>query len=597
MIHVPDERPFVRRISECMNLPYPTGGACPTANLKGLDESIEEAMGYISKHTPLKSSLGGLYRKPPLSISMLPRGGKTTFLMMLFDKLKNSGYAPILITLNVSAKFSVRENETDEQALTRMIATQLVDLTDEDIPLNICCDKTALKHHIDKTSDSKPVVLLIDELNQVFGRPLDYSGGSLLQEMFLAPSDRYLVFSTHFPMDLMLGDAIKIDSKWTTKHLQRLPRENDVGKLQEMPGCSTVTPMVATLVHMIPSLVFITSTTSGVMELYNNVQTRAEVFIPRDMEKRHALLCKFVPAILNGNSCEPWLNSFGVFSDSRMRWPILYIAAIFNLLPNFQGCRAFNDLIINYLQPQAWREGSGNPWEMVVHAAVLLHCMNAHLEGAPAPLGFGNVGKPSLKCVWLPRQYDKLDESLQKYISKELGGDSQTILLTIPTNVNFPKADGLLSYGINSSFETRAYQMKRRIRNSPKEAKDDSQIQTKDNQEQAKCSDNKGGNVKVPPKSVKVPPSEGMQLNLDTKADSKAVQLNTKPDDKIAKVEIPRTLPDWIQQGYRIYGGPADKPETQGEWEIMSYGDVIKLLGQSFSSFYPGSLPTLPSKK
>jgi hypothetical protein len=47
----------------------------------------------------------------------------------------------------------------------------------------------------------KPFTLIIDELNK-FGVPLTDSASAMLKRLFLYPRNRYLVYSTHVPLDL-----------------------------------------------------------------------------------------------------------------------------------------------------------------------------------------------------------------------------------------------------------------------------------------------------------------------------------------------------------------------------------------------------------
>ena len=59
----------------------------------------------------------------------------------------------------------------------------------------------AVLQHITASADGRTVVLLIDELNSLRS-PADRFGADLLRTEFLEKTGRYLVFSTHVPMNL-----------------------------------------------------------------------------------------------------------------------------------------------------------------------------------------------------------------------------------------------------------------------------------------------------------------------------------------------------------------------------------------------------------
>ncbi len=73
----------------------------------GLDNPLNAALDIIEDYAPkVSSAISGEIRVPPLAITALQRGGKTTFLMFLFQLLKDNGYAPIAISF--SGEFRLR---------------------------------------------------------------------------------------------------------------------------------------------------------------------------------------------------------------------------------------------------------------------------------------------------------------------------------------------------------------------------------------------------------------------------------------------------------------------------------------------------------
>lgn len=141
---------------------------------------------------------GQLERIPPLVYACMARAGKTTFLFQLYDVLKSRGMAPIFITF---LDFVRRDGESASQAITRMIALQLMGPLPADEARCLVINEEALWAHIDASSDGKPVVLLIDELNKV-GLPLDAIASDMLKRQWLDRPNRYLVVTSHVPLDL-----------------------------------------------------------------------------------------------------------------------------------------------------------------------------------------------------------------------------------------------------------------------------------------------------------------------------------------------------------------------------------------------------------
>jgi len=91
------EHPFVRGVLNCSNVKIEYG----CQHLVAAEYSVQTAMTIISLKSPIVDDEGGSIRVPPLVLSRLGRGGKTTMLHVLFNQLKASGkYAPIYISFN-----------------------------------------------------------------------------------------------------------------------------------------------------------------------------------------------------------------------------------------------------------------------------------------------------------------------------------------------------------------------------------------------------------------------------------------------------------------------------------------------------------------
>lgn len=132
----------------------------------------------------------------------MARGGKTTFLCELFDRLKADNNAVTLITL---LNLVPRADENGRDTLLRLIALQLLPDLAPSHATNVQVDETALFAHIEETRKGRPWVLLIDELNNL-QVPLDPLPSDLLR-FILDRSGYFVVFTSHVPLALSVGGS------------------------------------------------------------------------------------------------------------------------------------------------------------------------------------------------------------------------------------------------------------------------------------------------------------------------------------------------------------------------------------------------------
>lgn len=161
-----------------------------------MTDTLNEAMQHVDKYS--RHSGGTQTLVPPLVYTSVVRGGKTTFLLLLFEELKRTGYAPIFISFSSPL---LRTDESISHALARYIALQLCDPMSIDHKVDAVVDELELHAHIERTSGGKPVVLLIDDLHRL-GVSLNAVATLLLTKRWLDQRNRYLVYSSNVPMEL-----------------------------------------------------------------------------------------------------------------------------------------------------------------------------------------------------------------------------------------------------------------------------------------------------------------------------------------------------------------------------------------------------------
>ncbi len=253
-------------LTKCENLEAGTG----SGHLIDVDRVILESITIIDQQLEKQPDKAGFIRRDPLVFSCLSRGGKTTVLRELFDKLKKKKkYSTMIVSFNVACGFIRKPAERPEDSLLRHIVSQLIDQTavTEDELLHFQYSEELFERYLDEqtgygTSSAVPFIMLIDELN-VLGAPLSSLASKLLQRLFLR-KNRYLVFTTHVPFNLSNEEAVSpIDKKRVMSgssscdmKVVRMPQCNDLAELRLMQGCEGLTGHEATIYGGIPGLIY-----------------------------------------------------------------------------------------------------------------------------------------------------------------------------------------------------------------------------------------------------------------------------------------------------------------------------------------------------
>ena len=256
LIKVPNNKPFMKSLENCVNIPT---GSRACKHPVGLDAFIDEAATIIVRELPLDDPDDGSYRKKPVILSRLSRGGKTTGLQKLFDRLHgaqlgDSRIRAMIVSFNPSSHFLRRDGETQKQAILRVIAQQLVDCSKHEAK-RLEVDEAELHRYI----GDKPFLLLIDEINQLSAsQPLDPHTSRFLRNLFLR-ENRHLVMTTHVPLDLDLVNQMSMRGHYSVQ----LPMSTDLDALRDMSNeCSILTPLEAARYGGIPSLIYVVKTHS-----------------------------------------------------------------------------------------------------------------------------------------------------------------------------------------------------------------------------------------------------------------------------------------------------------------------------------------------
>lgn len=396
-------RGFTKAVTECSNF-RPSAGSCPREKLVDFFPGIAEAVAIVVDCADQESNDSGGNRVMPLVNARLPGGGKTTFLMYLFDELRANGYAPVLISFN--APFVIMPHETQLQALVRALCTAMTDVEPADSHRFSFPDEDALLEHITTTAGGCPVVLLIDELNILSGgMPLDAKASQFLKRYFLDKKGHYLVFTSHIPYTL---DGAHIPANpwgYLTVHQ---PQSTDVSVLRVMSDdCEAITPAQIAIYGGIPSLLF---TLMSGRAISPSTQLRDQGISVEPAHEFHVLQ-KFISEVLTGrtNHRQLEVRQFDIFSSvdpgGFACWPLCYISCILRLFPSVLTEKAvpFKKLMDDHLIFFAGKTETGLDWDLIVQSALILRSIAAKVNGTSGPFDIAEVNvNPDVLCITMP---------------------------------------------------------------------------------------------------------------------------------------------------------------------------------------------------
>ncbi len=418
----------------CDNLPI-LEGECSRDKLVHVEDIVDTALEIIEEnalHTD---------RVPPLLLARLPRGGKTTILKLIFEKLHlNKGYFPIIVSAN--GNFALREKEKPLDALIRLIAEQFVELPTNRNRNKLWCSEEDVLNYIQAVAGERKVILFIDELNQL-GAPVDPLTSSFLKT-WLDRKNYYVVFSSHVPLEVDVGASDHIDSPSSRAvKLISLPRTSDLETLSSIPGCGSLTPLQVSLYGGIPSLIY-SQLTHGRPSIEERFAKKM-ISVHADFERDRELIIKsFLQECVTGEI--RMKLPFDCFADytgpySRI-WPLCYIKCILEYMEMREMIS-----IEEAIRGHSSSAESGKDWEMITLANFYLRALDAMrnqrvLDCGPLSSHKNKVVGVEVRSI--PPHVKTLAE-LKNYVNSLELKKGYIIILT-PSYSKFPLIDGLIGY-------------------------------------------------------------------------------------------------------------------------------------------------------
>eukprot|EP01033_Poteriospumella_lacustris_P015753 gene15753-11278_t len=391
---------FTKPVTQCSNI-VPSTGSCPRNKLVDFDSSIQDAVEIVRTGLTLECNESGAERVKPLVNARLARGGKTSFLIYLFEELKRGGCAPILISFN--GNFLRSPGESQLQALIRLLSVAMTDIDPADSTKYSYGGEEALLAQIANTADGLPVVLLIDELNSLScGEPLDVEASHFLKRFFLDRQGYYLVFTSHILLELdevyINRPAIGGGAYMRSPHNSPSPRyfltvhqplsTNEQALRAMSDECGALTPAEIAIYGGIPSLIYVS-------------KGRGRVTSPRQRFEAQKIFVK-------------------------------------------------EENQLSVLQ------------QFISESGLLLRCIDAKVNGTRGPFGIVEINaKPDVLCIALPAEWTTLDGTLAAITARMGGLERATIAIVTSAYSKFPDYDGFVVYrSVDGSLRVFGYQCK-----------------------------------------------------------------------------------------------------------------------------------------
>lgn len=438
-----DRRQLTKAVSDC---------ACPVDPHRplifvGLEKTLSFSMSIIRDH--LKYTC----RVPPLVISRMSRGGKTTILCELFAKLKLEGdIDPIFISFNGTLRDV--KGLSQSESIIHMIATQITDPRDVG-GRPIICDESILDEHL----GDRQVVLLIDELN-VLGYPtLDEEASALLKRMFLDKRNRYLVFSTHVPMSIDSTSSYMVSiTNRTCIYVPFEPITVPAALAPMGPNYENISVNELAVYGGVPSLVYSSK------DLYFNAEHHFDR-ISEMLEFNPSDLFPFLFSVITGALTRQitLYTVFGIVTEGKVYWPLCYILFLLKkftkvhaLTPQLETC--YEGFHTTYHKLLSADTGSGKDWESLINLVIFIRCilsLEDHLcfpfVVIPSPLltvTYLNITETDITAAWTV-----IEDAFQSIPEDQF----PAAIIAIPSNATFPIVDGILAYSTDRTGSNRQY--------------------------------------------------------------------------------------------------------------------------------------------
>ena len=404
----------------------------------GIDACVKACMGLIEKYIN-RSDVSVTNRVPPTCAARCARGGKTTFLLKLGERLAEAEYLPIFVSFNGESPVKRRDNELADEWLYRTIAYALLpansslrqDVADEFG--NKTCQKSTLQSYFEC---QKNVVLLVDELNQLLLRGptqeeknAEQDAARFMKNVFLGSEGAYMVFTSHIQstgLDLtqcMEGDSVR------GLEITGLPFADELGELQNMSSAfSGLTHMKAAYYSRVPALLWSSHDDGSLLS-----QKFSQI---REDPQQH--LAAFLREVFAGTLMRE-MEAFRQLTDGSQKDRPIWIPCFMShfLIQCSSACPACG-VLGRWLQGmQAAEEKDGKAWEKIIAVAFGLRYIWQQMGGEEHGWLHGHEGA-AIQCLDANPAAKTVEQAMQQ-LPQPL--QYPTLQLVLPSHAQFEAVD------------------------------------------------------------------------------------------------------------------------------------------------------------
>eukprot|EP00439_Symbiodinium_sp_Y106_P012614 s7064_g1.t2 len=402
-----------------------------------IDACVKACMDLIEKY--INQSDGSVTnRVPPTCAARCARGGKTTFLQKLGERLAEAQYLPIFVSFNGESPVKRRDNELADEWLYRTIAYALLPAGTlrQDVAAEfgtVTCGEKTLESYF---KSQKNVVLLVDELNQLLlkspteeEKKAEQRGARFMKNAFLGAEGAYMVFTSHIQstgLDLtqyMEGDSVR------GLEITGLPFAAELEELQNMSTAfSGLTHMKAAYYSRVPALLWSSHDDGSLLsQKFSQIQQHPK-------EHLAAFLCE----VFGGTPLRE-IEAFRQLTDGSQKDRAIWIPCfmshfLIQCSVTWPACGVLG----RWLQGmQAAEEKDGKAWEKVIAVAFGLRYIWQQMGGDVHGWLHGHEGA-AIQCLDANPAAKTVEDAIQQ-LPQPL--QYPTLQLVLPSHAQFEAVD------------------------------------------------------------------------------------------------------------------------------------------------------------
>ena len=405
----------------------------------GIAACVNACMDLIEKYIN-RSDMSAINRVPPTCAARCARGGKTTFLQKLGERLAQAQYLPIFVSFNGESPVKRRDNELADAWLYRTIAYALLpadskklrqDVADE--IGNTTCQKETLRAYFES---QKNVVLLVDELNQLLlkspnpaDKEAEQRASRFMKDVFLDADGAHMVFTSHIQstgLDLtqyMEGNSVR------GLEITGLPFAAELQELQNMSTAfSGLTHMKAAYYSRVPALLWSSQHDESLLaQKFSQIQQHP---------KEH--LAAFLSEVFRGTPLKD-MEAFRQLTDGSRKGRAIWIPCfmshfLFQCSITWPAC----GVLSRWLEAMpAAEQKDGKAWEKIIAVAFGLRYVWQQMGGEPHSWLHGHEGA-AIQCLDADPAATNVEDAIQK-LPEPL--QYPTLQLVLPSHAQFEAVD------------------------------------------------------------------------------------------------------------------------------------------------------------